>query len=664
MDQAPAETQPSPLSSYLELHKAADGSELIRSHDAAVEYYSGFNDNRELYHDFVKGNHWDEEELQVLKDKNKAAISFNKLKVYQRTFLGAIIQQRFDIKPAPMDPGDQDASDALTVLYHWTAHSTQVKMKDPLLVNEAWIGGNAWQESMVEVAPGKRPVIRVYNMNPFSVYPDPNSRDLVERKDCRFIDRVTWPSITDLCELFPDKADEIKRRLSDTIKGNTFDKDKRYADRAHEWKNSRNGKFKVVERLYKATKTFHFGATEDGDRMDIGWDAEPDALNSFKEDYPEHRLHRQREDFFFLAIVCPAFGDEFLENEEYHCQPKDPVTEELMWPWVELIDEELDGEPSGHVEHEVGPLKVLNSMMVNKLHQAKHAAGQVHIISADHFDEDTIEDVAENIAEGSRSVIKKSGAPPGSGVELAPLAQMGKDGNESIEFVSAFCDEASSTTPAMQGIAGNSGESGKLNEQRTQQSYIQSAWSNNNYQHFVTKRGKLWVYYFQQYFPFEMTVRVMEKKSPQDPSHITINQTVDDGYGGVRKVNDINALRYDIVFEDSWQSPTVKDKVRQQITQLMGMSGVQLDPTLSAFLTLYFLKLSDAPQDLKDFVQEHSQVIKAQEMQKQEMEAQTTAMGNTQQLQQMADAEAQATAAPDFQPARPANNLQPAAMPA
>lgn len=663
MDQAPAETQQPPLSSYLELHKAADGSELIRSHDAAVEYYSGFNDNRELYHDFVKGNHWDSEELQVLKDKNKAAISFNKLKVYQRTFLGAIIQQRFDIKPAPMDPGDQDGADALTVLYYWTAHATQVKMKDPLLVNEAWVGGNAWQESMVEIAPGKRPVIRVYNMNPFSVYPDPNSRDLVERKDCRFIDRVTWLSITELCDLFPDKTEEIKQKLSDTTKNNSFDKDKRYADRAHEWKNSRNGKFKVVERLYKATKCFYFGATEDGDRLDIGWDAEPETIKDFKEDHPDHRMHRQKEEFFYLAMVCPAMGDEFLENEEYYAQPKDPVTEELMWPWVELIDEELDGEPSGHVEHEVGPLKVLNSMMVNKLHQAKHAAGQVHIISQDHFDEEDIDDVAENIAEGSRSVIKKKGAPPGSGVDLAPLAQMGKDGNESIEFVSAFLDEASSTTPAMQGIAGNSGESGKLNEQRTQQSYIQSAWSNNNYQHFVTKRGKLWVYFFQQFFPFEMNVRVMEKKDPKDPDHITINQMVDDGYGGVRKVNDINSNRYDTVFEDSWQSPTVKDKVRQQITQLMGMSGIQMDPTLSAFLTLYFLKLSDAPQDLKDFVKEHSQVIKAQEMQKQEMEAQTTAMGNTQQLQQIADTEAQATA-PDFQPERPANNLQPAAMPA
>jgi hypothetical protein len=263
-------------------------------------------------------------------------------------------------------------------------------------------------------------------------------------------------------------------------------------------------------------------------------------------------------------------------------------------------------------------------------------------------------------------VVKRKGAPAGSGVDLVPQGTFSKDGNESIEFVAAFADEASSTPPAMQGVAEGSGVSGKLNEQRTQQSYIQSAWSNNNYQHFITKRGKLWVYYFQQFFPFEMTVRVMEKKDPKDPSHITINQTEQDEYGGVRKVNDITALRYDIVFEDSWQSPTVKDKVRQQITQLMGMSGVQLDPTLSAFLTLYFLKLSDAPQDLKDFVREHSQVIKAQEAEKQQMEAQTAGLGQAQQLQQLADGEAQATAAPEqsLMPARPANNLQPAAVPA
>jgi hypothetical protein len=517
-------------------------------------------------------------------------------------------------------------------------------MKDPLLVNEAWIGGNAWQESMVEVAPGKRPVIRVYNLNPFSVYPDPNSRDLVERRDCRFIDRVTWLTLSELCDQFPEQAEELKKRLADVNTGTAFDPDKRYADRAHEWKSQRNGKFKVIERLYKAVRTYAFGVSEEGERLDIGWDPEPKQVGDFQQDYPEHRLHRQREEEFWLAIICPSCGNEFLLNEEYHCQPKDPVTEELMWPWVEIIDEELDGEPSGHVEHEVGPSKVLNSMMVNKLHQAKHAAGQAHIISPDHFPEDGIEDIAENIADGSRSVVKKKGAPPGPGVELVPQGKFGQDGNEAIDFTANFMDEASSTPPAMQGVSEESGVSGKLNEQRTQQAYIQSAWSNNNYKHFITKRAKLWVYYFQTHFPNEMTVRILNKKDSKGPDFVTLNQTVQDPYGGVKKMNDINTLRYDIAFEDSWQSPTVRDKVRQQITQLMGMAGVQLDPVLAANLTLFFLKMSDAPQELKDFIQEHSQVIAQSEQQKQATEADSASLQNQQAMQQIADAEAAATA--------------------
>jgi hypothetical protein len=642
--------QKSKLSSFQELHKSQEPGDLITSHDANVAFHEPAMAERERYHDFVKGNPWTPEEEEVMQQKGKAKVSFQELKPSQRTFIGTLIQQRYDIKPAPMDESDQAASDAISVLYHWIHHSSQVRMKDPQLINEAWIGGSAWQESVVEVAPGKRPVIRVYNMNPFCVYPDPSSRDLIERKDCRFIDRVTWLSLSELCDFFPEHAEGLRAALADQGSKSTFDAIKKHADRAHEWQNFRNGKFKVVERLYKVSKAFHFG-TLDGERVDIGWDPDPETLKGFQEDYPDHSLQRQREEFFHLAIVCTAWSEKYLYNGEYHCQPRDPVTEELIWPWVELIDEDLDGDPSGHVAAQVDPIRVLNSLLVNKLHQAKNASGQVHVISADHFEDDEIEDVAQNVSDGSRSVVKKKGAPPGSGVELAPLAQTGRDNNELIDFAANASERYSSTPPAMKGQ--NEGAvAGVLNEQRIQQGHTQNAWSANNFIHFLTKRAKLWVYYVQEYYTWEEKVRVLQKENPDDPDFITINKVVMDPMQGLRKLNDISAVRYDIVFEDSWQSPSMRAKILAQITEFRKMGGTQMDPGLDAALMMYFFRLSDAPQDLKDYARKRSMTLQQETARASQVQADNAELDQAAKIQELADREAAATVTPQA-PAAP-----------
>lgn len=642
METETTDEKKSPLSSYLELHKATHPADFIKSHDANVRFHEPYMEEREYYHDVMAGDPFSDEEKEVMKNKGKREVSFQKLKPAQRTFIGTIIQQRYDIKPAPMDESDQSASDAISTLYAWTHHAAQVRMKDPQLVNDAWIGGNAWQESVVEVGPGKRPVIRVYNMNPFCVYPDPSSRDLVERKDCRFIDRVTWLSLGELCDFFPEQAEELRQALSDQGNNTDFESIKKHADRAHESQNYRNGKWKVVERLYKVSKAFHFGTLE-GERIDIGWDPERDTLQGFKDDYPQHTIQRQREEVFHLAVACTAYDKAFLFNEEYHCQPKDPVTNELMWPWVELIDEDLDGQPTGHVAAQVDPLILLNSLLVNKLHQAKNASGQVHVISADHFEEDDIEDVAQNVSDGSRSVVKKKGAPPGSGVDLAPLAQTGRDNNELIDFSNNAADEYSSTPPAMRGQEEGAGTSGVLNEQRINQGFVQNQWSANNFMHFLTKRAKLWVYYFQEYYTWEEKVRVLEKKNPEDPDFITINQVVADPLQGLRKLNDISTLRYDIVFEDSWQSPSMRAKAQAQILEFRNKGGATMDPALDAALMQFFFRLADAPQELKDYVRKRSMALQQEKEQESQLTTQNAELDHMAKIQGVADAEAAAT---------------------
>jgi len=110
---------------------------------------------------------------------------------------------------------------------------------------------------------------------------------------------------------------------------------------------------------------------------------------------------------------------------------------------------------------------------------------------------------------------------------------------------------------------------------------------------------------------------------------------------------------YDMTFEDSWRSPTVRDKVRQQIIQLQQNPAVGQDPTLNAFLTYYFLQLSDAPQEMKSLVKEHSQVIAQAEAQKRQQEQDSAALEQQGQMQDIAQKEAEGTAMSGGQPPQP-----------
>jgi len=622
-------TESGNLFSFGDLHLAKDGETLITSHGQVERYYSERMDLVERCHNALTGDIFTPEEKEVIAAKGKSNIFFNFLKDSERAILGNLILNKFDIKPAPFEPSDQDVSEAISALYHWTAQGTQAFIKDIPLMREAWVGGSAFQESFVQVSPGNRPVIRVVNMNPYSVMVDPNSRDMIERSDCRFMDRISWLTLADLCNAFPEASKELRAILGgrDTITNEN--RNRRLRDTA----NTRNGTFRVIERLYKVQRVFVAGV-KDGNRVDIGWEPDESTVEQFQNDYPDHTLIRKTEDFFYCAIVCPAFGSKFLKNDVYYCQPKDPITDELLWPWVELFDEELDGVPSGHVQHQIAPLRVVASMAVNKLHSAVHQSAPSYTVSQNHFDEETANTIIESKATGGLAHLKKLDAPDGVGVDLIPQGNVNRDADDSMNFALSANDRVSSTPPAFRGNTEGSA-SGVLNQQRIQQADNQSQVLVSNYRLFLTKRCKLWYAFWREYFPHEMTVKIINKTNPADADWFTVNKQVVDENGVLKKLNDINTGRYDIVFEESWQSPTMREKTLKTLSNMMQSQGAQADPVMMSVLYMWMMRMSDAPQEFKNFMFERSQALKKQEQAGQVQGAEQLKIDGMQQVQQI-----------------------------
>lgn len=627
--------------SVLNLQNSEAASDLLNASQAVMVYYEPFQSMREYYHDFMHpDSHWTDAEKAILQKKRKAAIAFSLMKASERTYIGAIIQNRYDVKPAPREPSDQNLADVYSALYHYTAFNNAVRTRDIDMIRESWIGGNSWQESYVEQNPGRPATINTRNQNNFAIYPDPNRRDLVTNNDCRFIDRRGFYSMDDLITAYPEQEELIRDSLVAPT-SITYQMDKPWADRQNEYFDQKNGRYLVVERFYKVSKRFYYGVSPKGEREDIGFDLSIEKRGEYKTENPNHQLFNEPEEFLFLAVACTSVVD-YLYNGPYHCQPRDPVTRKIMFPFVELVDEDVGGVPCGHVEHMVGPNKIADSLMVNQLAQAKNASGVSRLADPNAFDEAGMRDFEQNASDGDRVFWTKPDWKGQSPVTVVPQGTLTADTTRGLDFAMANIQETSSTPPSLQGQAEGTSTPAALNEQRIQQAQVQSQVQITNYLNFLTQRAKLWMYYWNEYYTSEQVIRIVQKKTPEDDDYMVINQIIVDQFGQVQRVNSLqDADAYDIVFEDSWQSPTMMAKTSKVVAKLLESATVQGDPVLATYLTEYLLKLGDAPADLQALVKKHSQVLQAERDKQGQMQEQNMKLDQMEQLQNVADKETQ-----------------------
>lgn len=649
--------------SFTGLHQnTRKASDFLAHHGKVVDYHSPYNDTRATCNNFARGIHHTPEELAVYRRKRKKPVIFRGELSPMRTVIGQFIQSKYDMKPAPVQPDDQATADPLIHLYHWTADNASVALKDVEIFKQAYVGGSAYQESYVEIIHGKQPRICVTNQNAFAVYWDPDSRDLINREDAEFWDRETWLSYQDLLDRFPEQAGLIKKAMEgkEERESGNYERTSLHADRSHENASIKNGRYKVVERFYKVRKAHQFGIPDvgvEGVRQEIGEDADADKLMAFKQDYPNHLLRSYPVEYMYYAAACEAVStEEFLTNGPYHWHPRNPKTEKIMWTLVEMVAETLGGEATGFIEPEIGPLQVIDAMMANILHSAKHSVSNSMFIDPEAFDnEDQIKDVENNAADGDRRFRVKKGALRGGMVPAVALPQtsVNQDHGNALEYANAALDDASSAPKASRGMTESSGTPAAQTEMRIQQAFIQLMGLITNWKHFLAKRSMLWYAMWRQFFPHEMTLRVVEKKTPDAPNFVKVNEPIGiDEEGNIIRAMDINSAIFDITFEESVQSPTAREGTRSALVQVLNMAQ-QLDPVMASWLVKKIMEQGNLDQEDKNFLAQHMQVVQQQQQAEAQAKQQTQQLDTHGKMQDLAQAEAEQTAIPPAQPGPP-----------
>lgn len=600
---------------FVNLESSRDASDLYRSAKDVALYHADWHAAQEGYYDALFGKQWTDDEEAFFKKKNKTPIVLNQLKPAERTILGLFIQNKYDVKFSPREGDDsQGLADILSKLYAYTAYSQDWAYKDISMVRQAWCGGVAYMEVYVDAQPGKEPKIHSQVLNPFSIFWDPESRQIITREDAEFYDRHTWVSFAYLQERWPEFFVE-EQAMAGASSG--YQKSKEYVDRSAQYYDAKNNRYKIIERYYKTRKRIHYGMDPEWNRVEL---KDPSQIAKAKSE--GYQIFSEIQEFLNLAIACPAAPsnpNDYLYNGPYHCQPRDLVSGKIIWPVVELVAEEINGKPMGFVQHLLQANRLINSSVSNIFHANKHASTTALLRKKKLFgaNERMAKDFDKHHTDADRVFEAADTADLSSDVAPIPKGIVSSDTKQSYDIGDAEFQRLSSTPPSIQGNAESGPTSGVLNSQRIEQSFVQLQGFIANIKFFLRRRAELSYYYWREYYTYPKEIKIIGQKAakagqPKPPQSFVLNQEVPatdwqgQPTGEVTRINDINAATFDVGIEDSYESPTYRAKRQQQLSDMIAKAQ-GIDPELASILFGQFAKSTDMDQEAKDAIDQISQ---------------------------------------------------------
>jgi len=625
------------------LARSKDTRVFLDSHRNNVQWWSPRNEKAQRCIDFLSGRHWTDEEKEMARKKNKNLVVYNFLKPAERTIIGNFLNSKWDLKWIPWGGKSDDKLVAgLEALRIREAQQQKDSILDAETYSLGWASALAYQEVAVDYAPGLLPRMRTENRNRFSVYPDPNSRDVVTRDDAKFIDIVGWYSIEDLCIAFPERKEWLMDKARDRNESydrqtDSYQQFNISTDRGHETQNYRNGLYKVVERYYRVSREY----------LDPSLRGPSISPVTGRPYCPPGIPHAEE---LWYAVAVEDFGTgEFVYNGRYHFQPINPTTGKVVWTILEYCFEAVNGEAQGGVEFDMDPAKAFDALMSNLLHSAKHASSQsIFLDRAAFATEKDFNDAAKYHADADRAFPVKEGRALNAAAPV-PHSQVSQDVYSGIDYAKKAQDELSAAPPALQGMReGN--QSGILHSQLVTQSETQLAHSRANYEKFLERKYLLRYIIWRQFYPHEMVVEIVEPTPEQRMSgetQVVMNQRVPktDGYGfeipgEVDILNDIDAMLYDIAITQSSRSASQRTKTLDQLSEISQSPALAADPGLASIVLEAQIELSDLDPKYKDLItQRRSQMDQNEQAQNQALAAEAQA---TQMKGQSAQAAAQA----------------------
>jgi hypothetical protein len=601
---------------------------LQSSHEANVAAHSTENEERSISTDYVEGNHYTAAEKEAYAARDRVPIVLNQFPSSRRTIIGTFLNNKFDKEFVPVEKEDQELSDLLESLAIHEEYTNDDLMKDAELAVQAWIGGNSFLFAWPETAPMQKPYTCTSVLNPFGVYWDPDSKDVIKRSDANFVDVVNFMSIEDIQYAWPEaKINPDLTVVNDTNSlVQSYEEINKSKDRGHESVNYRNGKYKVVERFYRVKKKVWVTLDNEDNVLEVK------DVQKFREFAKQSGAPLFQKVMEFIHVVQWAqdvtIDQQVLFNGAWYAQPREPQSQKIIWPILELCSESLGGKPIGFVAPLRDTNKLLDVLTTQLIESAKHAPTSYDVDPDAYLNPKEAE---KAIKYGPFASMRFKTKPGMAGKGMVPIQKtaVSPDITQGINYAKDQFDAQSSTPPPMQGLSDSNGNiSGVLNAQRIEQASVQMVGFIQNFKAYRKRLMELRYAYWREFYTMEMAFRVTGKDG--ESKQFTINQVApkmdqfgEEVPGELTTLNDINAAIFDVRLTDSVMSPTYREKQVAVLSTLIPQI-MPVDPVMGGKLIEFWLELSDASNDVKQFIRDRN----AEKQQQQQAQEQQMAEAN------------------------------------
>lgn len=157
---------------------------------------------------FYNGNQWSEEDLQVLREQKRPAMTFNRIGPLVNAVVGSEINNRREVQYIPREVGDSAANEVLTAAGEWFRDQTGAEDEESDAFEDSTICGMGWTDTRLdfEVEPDGAPIIE--RLDPLKMAWDCNASK-PNLEDAQRLWYVDEKPLSELETMFPDVPREM-----------------------------------------------------------------------------------------------------------------------------------------------------------------------------------------------------------------------------------------------------------------------------------------------------------------------------------------------------------------------------------------------------------------------------------------------------------------------
>ena len=552
---------------------------------------------------FFSGEQWSQEDKNVLRDKNRVPVVFNRVAPIVKAIVGSEINNRREVQYIPREVGDSQANEILTAAGEWFRDQTGAEDEESDAFEDTVIGGMGWTDTRLDFEEDPDGAPKVERIDPMEMVWDCNASK-PNLQDAERLWRVKEFPWAEAQQLFP----KIPREMLNAswARSGTETTDPHDQDRADDYDGTQNefadnednrGTCLIVECRWLEREPFYRG---------------PDPVTQEVREYTEKQVELMRKlvpSFPVVRQTRKVVRRAFI-GKQILGEPDKPLVPPGMFGWecITGYRDKSEGQFYGIVRDAKDPQRwtnkffsqvmfLLNSQSKGGIAAERGAFEDDRQAEQSWAKSDEITWLSKNSLSGPNPKIMPK-APAQFPAGFFTLFQESK---EEITQVTGLSPEFIGTREVTQ--------AGVLEMQRRQSSLNLLASLFNALRRYRKRQGRTMLYLIQNYLSDGRLIRIVGDDKKQ--------------YVPLTKEN-VSSATYDIIVDDAPTSPNEKERTWGILLQLMPMVRDMMTPDIA----LEMLRYSPLPASMVDKLMERAQQAQQEAGQKpspEEMEMQMRA---------------------------------------